>query len=225
MFSWLSVKALEQASAFQLTHYTLIYDFSRFLVLESRFRCELFDSERNVLDFWERTLRDCPLHVGPIHEIQQRGVLDVQVTPIDSIGRRTILSCQGNGFAKCLDKSLNLAAGVNQQAARDREIYAGANIEFQALVVGQHAYFVHLASAFQIEEVVFVARRRIDLTFQKGVKPLNAPAPERNQSNIPVRIESEPLQGLPSDPVLAAVRFAGAYFFSSELFRSGNIRT
>src|SRR5215510_5221914 len=165
MFSWLSVKALEQASAFQLAHYTPLYDFSRFLVLKSRFRCELFDSERNVLDFWERTLWDYALHVGPIHEVQQRGIFHVEVTPIDSIGRRTVLSRQSNGFAKCLDKGLYLAAGVNQQAARDREIYAGANIEFQALIVGQHAYFVQLASAFQIEQVVFVARRRIDLTF------------------------------------------------------------
>src|SRR5262249_29209358 len=225
MFSWLSVKALEQASAFQLAQYTLIYDFSRFLVLESRFRRELFDSESNVLGFWERALRDCPLHIGPIHEIQQCGIFDVQVTPIDSIGRRTVLSRQRNGFAKCLDKSFNLAARVNQQAARDCEIYAGANIKFQALIVGQYTYFDELASAFQIEEIVFVARRRIDLTFQKCVKPLNAAAPERNQSNIPVRIESEPLQGLPSDPVLAAIRLAGPHFFSFELFRSGNIRT
>src|SRR5262249_12924714 len=105
------------------------------------------------------------------------------------------------------------------------EIYAGANIEFQALIVGQHAYFVQLASAFQIEQVVFVARRRVDLTFQKCVKPLNAPTPKRNQSNIPVRIESEPLQGLPSDPVLATVRLAGPHFFSLELFRPANIRT
>src|SRR5215831_10914348 len=148
MFSRLSVKALEQASTLEFAHYTAIYDFSRFFVLECRFRRELFNSQRNVLGFRKRTLRDCPLHVGPIHEIQQRGVLDVQVTPIDSIGPRTILSCQGNGFAKCLDKSFNLAAGVNQQAARDREIYAGANIEFQALIVGQHAYFVQLTSAF-----------------------------------------------------------------------------
>src|SRR5262247_465396 len=105
MFSWFSVKALEQASAFQLAHYTLIYDFSRFFVFESRFRRKLFDSECYVLGLWERTLRDCPLYIGPIHEIQQHGVFDVQVTPIDSIGPRTILSCQGNGFTKCLDKS------------------------------------------------------------------------------------------------------------------------
>src|SRR5215510_11537978 len=118
MFSWFSVKALEQASTLELAHYTFIYDFSRFFVLESRFRRELFNSQGNVLGFWERTLRDCPLHVGPIHEIQLRGVFDVQVTPIDSIGPRTVLSCQSNRFAKCLDKSLNLAAGVNQQAAR-----------------------------------------------------------------------------------------------------------
>src|SRR5262245_17044307 len=156
MFSRLSVKALEQASGFQLAHYTLIYDFSRFFVLESRFPGELFDSERNVLGFWEWTLRDCPLHVGPIHEIQQRAVFDVQVTPIDSIGPRTILSCQSNGFAKCLDKCLYLAARINQQAACDREIDTGANIEFQALIVGQHVYFVQLASAFQIKEVILV---------------------------------------------------------------------
>src|SRR5262245_24490688 len=102
MFSWFSVKALEQASAFQLAHYTLIYDFSRFLVLESRFRRELFDSECYVLGFWKRTLRDCPLHIGPIHEIQQCRVFNLQITPIGSIGPRTILSCQGNGFTKCL---------------------------------------------------------------------------------------------------------------------------
>src|SRR5215467_15632 len=193
MFSRLSVKALEQASSLDLAHYTPIYDFSRFFVLECRFRRELFNSQRNVLDFWERTLWDCALHVGPVHEVQHRGVFDLQVTLIDSIGRRTVLSRQSNGFAKCLDKCLYLAAGVNQQAARNREIYAGTNIEFQALIVGQHAYFVQLASAFQIEQVVFVARRRVDLTFQKCVKPLNAPTPKRNQSNIPVRIESEPL--------------------------------
>src|SRR5262245_37365216 len=225
MLSRLSVKALEQASALQLAHYTLIYDFGRFLVLKSGVGRELFDPECNVLGFWERTLRDCPLHVGPIHEIQQRGVFDAQVTPIDPIGPRTILSCQSNGFAKCLDKCLYLAARINQHAACDREIDTGANIEFQALIVGQHVYFVQLASAFQIKEVILVARRRVDLTFQKGVKPLNAAAPERNQSNIPVRIESEPLQGLPSNPVLAAIRFAGAYFFSLELFRPGNIWT
>src|SRR5262245_30906798 len=165
MFSWLSVKALEQASAFQLAHYTPRNGLSRFLVLESRVRCELFDSERNVRDFWERTLWDCALHVGPIHEVQQRGIFHVEVTPIDSISPRTILSCQSNGFAKCLYKPFNLAARVNQQAARDCEIYAGADIKFQALIVGQYTYFDELASAFQIEEVVFVARRRIDLTF------------------------------------------------------------
>src|SRR5262245_52687848 len=130
MFSRLSVKALEQASTLELAHYTLIYDFSRFFVLKSRFRRELFDSESNVLGFWERTLRDCPLDVGPVHEIQQRRVFDVQVTPIDSIGPRTILSCQGNGFAQCLDKSFYIAPRVNQQAACDREIDTGANIEF-----------------------------------------------------------------------------------------------
>src|SRR5215813_15090502 len=165
MFSWLSIKALEQASGFQLAHYTLIYDFSRFFVLQSGFRRELFYSERNVLGFWERTLRDRPLHVGPVHEIQQRGVFHVQVTPIDSIGPRTVLSCQSNGFAKCLDECLYLVARVNREAARDREIYAGTNIEFQALIVGRHAYFVQLTPPFQIEEVVFVARRRIDVTF------------------------------------------------------------
>src|SRR5215510_4300282 len=148
MFSWLSIKALEQASGFQLAHYTLIYDFSRFFVPKSGFRRELFDSERNVLGFWERTLRDRPLHIGPIHEIQHGHVFDVQVTPIDSIGPRTILSCQSNGFAKCLDKSLYLVARVNQQVARDCEINTGANIKFQALIVGQHAYFDELASAF-----------------------------------------------------------------------------
>src|SRR5262245_43193060 len=120
MFSWLSVKALEQASAFQLAHYTLIYDFGRFLVLKSRFRRELFDSQRNVLHFWERALWDCALHVGPIHEVQHRGVFDLQVTPIDSIGPRTVLSRQSNGFAKCLDKGLYLAAGVKHNAARAR---------------------------------------------------------------------------------------------------------
>src|SRR5215813_2195857 len=164
MFSRLSVKALEQASTLDLAHYTLI-DFSRFFVLKSRFPRELCDSERNVRGFRERTLWDCTLHVGPIHEIQHRGIFHIQVTLIDSTSPRTILSCQSNGFAKCLDKSFYLAAGVNQQVARDREIYAGANIEFQALIVGQHAYFVQLASAFQIEQVVFVARRHIDLTF------------------------------------------------------------
>src|SRR5262244_2816373 len=165
MFSRLSVKALEQASTLDLAHYTLIYDFSRFFVLKSRFPRELFDSERNVLGFWDRTLWDCALHVGPIHEVQQRGIFHVEVTPIDSISPRTILSCQSNGFAKCLYKPFNLAARVNQQAARDCEIYAGADIKFQALIVGQYTYFDELASAFQIEEVVFVARRRIDLTF------------------------------------------------------------
>src|SRR5262245_2487342 len=128
MFPRLSVKALEQASALELAHYTLIYDFSCFFVLESRFPRELFDSQRNVLGFRERTLRDCPLDVGPIHEIQLRGVFDVQVTPIDSIGPRTVLSCQGNRFTKCLDKCLYIAARVNQQAACDREIDTGANI-------------------------------------------------------------------------------------------------
>src|SRR5262249_5847746 len=162
MFSWLSVKALEQASAFQLAHYTLIYDFSRFLVLESRFRRELFDSKCNSLSFWEWTLWDCALHIGPVHEIQQRGVFHVQVTPIDSIGPPRSLSCHRNGFEKSLDEFFYLFARFNREAARDRKIYAATNIDFQPFFVGQHVFFFHPPPPFQIEEVVFVARRRID---------------------------------------------------------------
>src|SRR4030095_265517 len=76
MFSGLPVKALEQSSILELPHNTLIHEVAGFFVLEARFRRELFDSECYVLGFWERTLRDCPLHVGPVHKIQYCRVVD-----------------------------------------------------------------------------------------------------------------------------------------------------
>src|SRR4029077_3306949 len=101
---------------------------------ESRFRCELFDSQRNVLDPDERPLRDRPFYISQVHEIQQCRVFDVQVAPIDSIGPRTIISCQRDRFTKRLDKSLYRVARSSQQVARNREIHTGTDIEPQALI-------------------------------------------------------------------------------------------
>src|SRR4029077_20203571 len=90
-------------------------------------------------------------------------------------------------------------------------------------IVRKDPHFVHFTTALQIKQIVFVAGRRVDLALQKRVQALDAPAAKRNKRNVSIGIKPQPLQRLASDPVLAAVWFTRADFFSFELLRAADI--
>ena len=159
------------------------------------------------------------MNIGPVHELQQRGIFDIQIARVNAVRLRALAPRQSHRFAQRLNESFDSVARIYQQAACHGEVDTAADEEFQALIIGKHANFVDLAAPLQIENIVLVARRRVDLAFDERIQPRDAALAHGHESNVPVRIEPETLQRLARDPVLAAVGFAGADAFAFQLAR------
>ena len=110
MFGSLAIKPDEETLGFELFHQTLVSHVFDFLAFYAVLRREFFDAERNVFQSGERLLGDRTVDVGSVHEVQQSGIFDVQITHVNAVGLRALAPRQRNCFAQRLHEAFDRMA-------------------------------------------------------------------------------------------------------------------